>query len=185
MEYAQKGSARTLDAQAILAHAGLARGMRVADLGCGTTGHVIIPAARVVGEEGAAYAVDVLPSALAATESRAKLARATNITYVWSDLARLGATDIRAGSLDVALLVSTLHIAHANVPVVLAEAARLVRPGGTLVVVEWKHASPLGPSPDARIGRDAVLVAARAAGFALREEFDASAYHYGMVFTKE
>ncbi|MBI4433397.1 hypothetical protein HY632_01360, partial [Candidatus Uhrbacteria bacterium] len=53
------GGTVLLDARALLARVALGPGMHVADLGCGATGHYIIPAARIVGADGMAYAVDI------------------------------------------------------------------------------------------------------------------------------
>src|SRR3989338_1625028 len=98
------GGTELLDPNALLNRVGLRAGMRVADLGCGVTGHYIIPAARIVGGEGRAYAVDIQKPVLAAVESRAKLEGLSNIEYVWSDIERVGATRIDPGTLDVVLI---------------------------------------------------------------------------------
>ena len=84
------GGTELLNPHTLLERVGLRASMHVADLGCGVTGHFIVPAARVGGAEGKAYAVDIQKSALAATESRAKLDGITNITSVWADIERLG-----------------------------------------------------------------------------------------------
>ncbi|MDO8462750.1 MAG: methyltransferase domain-containing protein [bacterium] len=173
-----------LNADALLARTGLASGMRVADLGCGATGHLIIPAALLVGEHGKAYAVDIQRSALAATESKAKLDSVSVITYIWSDLERDAATPIPAGSLDVALLVSTLHLTNDRAAV-LREAARLVRGGGRVLVVEWKPiASVMGPPAERRVPEDALIATAQEVGLTFRERFDAGPQHYGVLFVK-
>ncbi|MDP3771035.1 MAG: methyltransferase domain-containing protein [bacterium] len=168
----------------LLERVGLRAGMHVADLGCGVTGHYIIPAARIVGNEGKAYAVDIQKSALAATESRAKLDGVTNITTVWSDIERLGAARIPLASLDLVMIMNTLHLTRDRNQA-MAEAARLAKSGGSVLVVEWKtDATAIGPAANRRIGKDDVRTAAKAAGLTERTEIEAGPYHYGLIFSK-
>src|SRR3989338_3646070 len=75
-----------LDAEKILADAGLKSGMRFADFGCGELGHFAFAAARLVGETGIVYAVDVRKDALATLESRARQANVRNLTAVWGNM---------------------------------------------------------------------------------------------------
>lgn len=173
-----------LDAIALLDAAGVAAGMVVADLGCGVTGHITVPAAQRVGTDGKVYAVDIQQSALAATESKAKMASIANVTFLWADLERPDGTAIPAASLDVALLVSTLHVTK-DPTAVLREAARITNPSGRVLVVEWKPtATPVGPSPAQRLTPDAIRRHARTAGLTEQRMFAAGKYHYGLVFTK-
>lgn len=178
------GGTALFDPMALLDRADVRAGMYVADFGCGVTGHEIIPAARRVGAEGKAYAVDIQKSALAAVESRAKMEGITNLDYVWSNIERVGATRIPPESLDCVLIVNTLYLTkdRANA---FREAARLTKSGGFIIVVEWKtEATGVGPAAAQRMGKDAVRSAAKAAGLSEREEFDAGVYHYGFIFTK-
>ena len=178
------GGTELINPNALLSRVGLRAGMYVADLGCGATGHYIIPAARIVGGEGKAYAVDIQKSALAATEGRAKIDGITNITSVWSNIERLGATRIPPASLDVTMIVNTLHLTTDRNQA-MAEAARLTKPGGTVLVVEWKtDATAVGPPAGKRIGGEVIRAAAKAAGLTERAAFEAGPYHNGLTFTK-
>ena len=58
---------------------GVFYGARVADLGCGGAGFFVLQNAQVVGPNGIIYAVDVLKSALANVEARAKILGFRNI----------------------------------------------------------------------------------------------------------
>ena len=178
------GGTELLDPVALLSRIGVRPGMHVADLGCGVTGHLIIPAARMVGKDGRAYAVDVQQSVLRAVESRAVSDGLGNVTTVWSDVERVGATRIPAATLDVVLVVNTLFLTPKRESV-LREAARLLKSGGLVLVVEWKPiATAVGPALAQRISADTVRIAARSAGLTEREEFDAGQFHYGLVFAK-
>ena len=164
----------------ILTKADLREGMMAADMGCGTQGHFVFPAARLVGPSGVVYGVDILKSALSGVESQAKLQNFQNVFTVWSDIEIYGATKIEAASLDLAMLVN-------NLPkeAMLKEALRLVKPGGKLLIVDWKPAAaPLGPPSKDRIPPEAMKQAVASLGLKLADEFDAGQYHYGLVFDK-
>ncbi len=164
----------------ILERAGVREGMSVADLGSGAVGHFIFPAARMVGKNGTVYAIDILKSALSSVESRAKIEGVTNVRTVWSDIEIVGATNIPPGSLDLVVLAN-------NLPkqAMVSEAVRLLKPGGTLLVVDWKPtAAPFGPPSKDRVDEEAVKAMAASDKLQLKEEFEAGQYHYGLVFLK-
>jgi len=178
------GGNALLDAKLILAKAQIKEGMRVADLGCGTSGHFVFPAARIVGKKGVVYAVDILKTTLQNIEKRAKLENLANVQAVWTDLEIFGATKIDSGKLDVAMLINTLYQSKKRVEII-REAIRLLKKKGKLVIVEWKSSAlPFGPSIDARVNKDLLKQGAGKLGMVLEEEFEAGEYHYGMVFEK-
>ncbi|PIP29456.1 hypothetical protein COX27_01375, partial [Candidatus Kuenenbacteria bacterium CG23_combo_of_CG06-09_8_20_14_all_36_9] len=87
---------------------GVFYGAKVADLGCGGAGFFALQNAEVVGPNGLVYAVDVLKSALANVEARAKISGFKNIKTVWSNLEKYGATKINNESVDFTLLINIL-----------------------------------------------------------------------------
>ncbi len=98
----------------------------VADLGCGT-GQVSAALAPFVAH---VIAVDASPAMLQAAKDR--LRRYTNVDLRRGDLESLPIDDARV---DAALLTLVLH--HVAEPLsALREAARIVKPGGTLIVVD-------------------------------------------------
>ncbi|MBI4433771.1 methyltransferase domain-containing protein, partial [Candidatus Uhrbacteria bacterium] len=133
---------------------------------------------------GMAYAVDIQKSALAGTAGRAKLDGASHITYIWSDIERVGATNIPAASLDVAMIVNTLYLTtHPDQAMI--EAARLTKPHGRVLVVEWNpETTAVGPEAERRMTPDAVRAAASAAHLTEESMFAAGAYHQGFVFVR-
>ena len=68
----------------IVGQAGLKYGQKVADFGCGA-GFFTLPAARLVGDEGVVYAVDIMPDRLAVTQSSAQQAGLKNVQVVQAD----------------------------------------------------------------------------------------------------
>ncbi len=179
-------TAKLLDPETLLkSELKLELGYQVADLGCGGAGYFTLPVARAVGSRGKVYAVDVLRSALDGVASKAKLENLTNIETVWSDVERIGATKVPAGTLDAALLVNIMFQSRKNEEM-LKEASRLLKVGGKLLVVDWKvAATPLGPPMDQRIPPEQLTVLAKKAGFVVNKELEAGPYHYGILFVKQ
>lgn len=108
--------------------AGLLAGADVADLGCGTGGllQAMAPVAHsLVG-------VDREPEML--TSARARLASFSNVCLHQGELESL---PLPSASVDVAFAVLVLHLV-ASPPRVLAEAARILRPGGRLVLLDLR-----------------------------------------------
>lgn len=178
------GGNTLLDADLILEKVQVGDKMRVADLGCGASGHFVFAAARRVGKKGKAYAVDILKTVLETISKRAKVENLENLETVWTNLEIFGATKIEAGSLDVGLLINTLYQSHKRAEI-LRETIRMVKSGGKIEVVEWKNvATPFGPPAEEKVKKDLLIQAAKKLGLSLEEEFEAGQYHYGLVFVK-
>ncbi len=178
------GGNTLIDVNFILEKAQISEHMKVADLGCGASGHFVFPSAGLVGKNGKVFAVDILKIVLESVKKRVKEENLSNIQIIWSDLEVFGATKIESGSLDVALLANTLYLSHKRVEVI-REAVRMLKKEGRLVVVEWKNvAVPFGPPAEERVEKDLLEQGAKKLGLSLEEEFEAGQYHYGMIFTK-
>lgn len=164
----------------------LRMGMRVAELGCGSSGHFLFPAAHLVGREGAVYGVDILPAVIAAIKSRAKLEGVTNVHMIHADIEHhAGLGRIASGSMDAVLLCNILFQVKERQKV-MDEAARMVKPRGIVAVIEWKTAgAAFGPRPALRLDLETVEAYATAATLKRRHGFDAGPYHYGCTFVKE
>ncbi len=173
-----------LKQQEIFDKTGLIVGMNVACLGCGNLGYFILPAAKIIGKEGKAYAVDIQKAALDSVKNKAKMEGLTNMEYVWSNLEKLGMTNIPAASLDVAFLVNVLF-QNKNQSELLAEAARLLKQGGKLIVIDWKKISaPFGPPPELRVDKEQVKILASKAGLSLIEDTDFGQYFWGLILQR-
>jgi len=178
------GGNSLLDVNVILTKAAVTQDMKMADLGCGATGHFVFPAAEIVGRDGVVYAVDIMRPTLETIDRRKKQENLINIQTVWSNLEIYNATKIESGSLDIALLINTLYQSHKRIEV-MREAVRLLKKGGRLIVVEWKNVNlPFGPPVEERVNLEPLKKAAAKMGLDLEEEFFAGQYHYGLIFSK-
>jgi ArsR family transcriptional regulator len=100
----------------------------VADLGCGE-GYLTLEAAQWARR---VFAIDRSPAVLARAQAMAARRRVGNVVWKRGELERLPLAD---GSVDVALLSQALH--HAADPATaLGEAARVLKPGGRLIVLD-------------------------------------------------
>lgn len=174
-----------LNTQQILQeHLKIGSGEKVADLGCGAMGFFVIQAAKLVGNQGLVYAIDVLKEVLSSVAGRAKVEGVSNVKTVWSDLEKYGATNIPAESLDAALLINTLFQTKNHLEV-MREAVRLLKEGGRLLIVEWeKNPTPFGPSTALRISPEKIKEMATSLNLELSQEFKAGNFHYGLIFIK-
>lgn len=179
-----RGGKELIDPIKILERGGVKQGSIVADLGCGTAGHFVFPAAHLVGEKGKVYAVDVQKSVLSAIESLRKLEGVDNVETVWSDLEQAGAMKVADASVDCVLFLNTLFQIK-DKAAAMREAARIAKTGAALVIVEWEQAgAPLGPAVEVRVDKPTVKTLAQEAGFEFKEEFKAGPYHFGILFHK-
>lgn len=177
-------SSDALRAQAIMAVAQLTPGMRVADFGAGRTGHLVVPLARFVGEDGVVYAIDIHPEALSMTQGYRSMHTLPNLHVVRGDIERHeGIRDVTPGSLDRVFLVNTLWMARRFASVV-AEARRLLRPNGKIVVVDWDQQSrhPGAPEHAVRVAPHIVDRAFLDGGCTVCDSFRASRHHWGKVY---
>ena len=178
------GGNKLLDVSQILSKIKIEEGMKVADLGCGSTGFFVFPVAKIVGKKGEVYGVDILRNALENINRRARQENINNVKTVWTDLEVFNATKIETASLDTALIINTLYLSHKRVEI-MREAMRMVRTGGKVVVIEWKNvASPFGPPSEERVKEELLKEGGKKLGLKLEEEFFAGRYHYGVIFTK-
>jgi len=100
----------------------------VADFGCGT-GVLSVAIARWASR---VWAIDQSEAALVQARERAAREGLSNISFLREDLHRLS---LPAGERDLVVISQSLHHVESP-PAVLAEAARILKPGGKVVVLE-------------------------------------------------
>lgn len=112
-----------------IAHADLRPGEVVVDLGCGA-GIDTLLAAKAVAPDGRAIGVDMLGSMIERARALAAEGGFDNTEFVEAEMEDLPLAD---GSADVVIANGTINLT-ARKSRVLAEAFRVLRPGGRLVV---------------------------------------------------
>lgn len=123
-------------AEETLAELGLAPGDVVADVGCGP-GFYTLPAAQAVANEGAegrVYAIDVAEAMLDLVRSRAEIAGLGRI--VETRRSDGSAIPLGAATADWTIAALLLHDLSDR-PSMVRDLARITRPTGRIVVVEW------------------------------------------------
>ncbi|MBU4332609.1 class I SAM-dependent methyltransferase [Patescibacteria group bacterium] len=179
------GGNTLLDAQKVLETVGITQNMKVGDFGCGGLGYFTLTAAKMVGRDGVVYAVDILKSVLGGVAERAKAENLDNVKTIWSNLEIYGATKIDNESLDIGLLINILFQAKKDSDII-KECLRLVKPGGKLLIVDWKQTgAPLGPPPQERVSLEGIKQIAQNLGLKEEQSFEAGPYHFGIIFVKQ
>jgi len=176
-----KGTGGFLNPEEIMDDFGLKNGMNVADFGCGH-GYFAFPIARKIQPDGSVIALDILESAIDSIESRKKLEGLFNITTKRCDLEREGGSGLPNESQDL-VLVANLLFQVDNEANIIKEAKRILKPGGTLIIIDWIENSSVGPVGK-RVPKEKAKNLAEKFGFSLEREIKAGDYHYGLFFKK-
>ncbi len=110
--------------------AGIGRGMRVLDVGCGS-GDVSMLVAEIVGPDGAVVGIDRGGDAVRAARGRAEARGLANVEFRCSEI------DDFSSAVPFDALVGRFVLMHQSRPeMALARAAAQVRPGGVICLVE-------------------------------------------------
>lgn len=149
----------------ILAAVGLRPGDRIADIGSGT-GLYLAPFSRAVGAEGRVYAVDISPRLVAFIEGRVRDERLANVAVV---LSAEDSTRVPPGSVTHAFVCDAYHH-FTRYPEMLASIHAALRPGGTLIVVDFERIPG--------VSRDWLLTHVRADKGTVQEEITRAGFEF-------
>ncbi|MCF6276228.1 MAG: class I SAM-dependent methyltransferase [Candidatus Magasanikbacteria bacterium] len=173
-----------LDPHFILEESHTREGMRVADFGCGRTGHFTFPISQKVGDKGCVYAVDILKDVLHNVESRKRGKGLKNIHTVWADIEKLGAVTIPKNSLDIVFIVNTLSQSSFKADI-LNEASRLMKNKSRLVIVDWHRGShKFGVSQDLLVNFSELGDWGVENNFVVQDSIVAGPHHAGIILYK-
>jgi len=162
----------------ILEKLNLRKSMVAADFGSGSGGWVI-PLAKIL-EEGKIYAIDILDEPLSALRARVRMEKIFNIETRKADVEK-GVT-LMSGSCDLVLMTNLLFECE-NKKNVLEEGKRVLKEGCNLLLVDWVKDNPLTPEIE-WLDFDEIKKMAKELGLKLEKEFEAGAYHWGLIFSK-
>ena len=158
----------------IIERSGIKQGMTVIDLGCGS-GTFTTFVARIVGEQGKVYAIDIQPALLKQRER--KLSKADNHDLRNIELKQASAYELpfEDKSIDLVYMITVLP----EIPDrgrALREISRVLKPGGILAVTEFL------PDPDYP-WRSTVIKIGQREGFAL-DDNQGNLWNYTVRFRK-
>jgi ubiquinone/menaquinone biosynthesis C-methylase UbiE len=153
-------------------------GDRACDLGCGT-GAYTIALAQEVGDMGLVYAVDVHREALHTLAGTLDKRGILNVEMLWADAEKGIAID--AYSLDTVVISNTLF-QFDDIEVVLSYVAKILKPEGQLLVVEWSAShGGIGPHPSRVIDEEHAIRLVQKHGFRMLKRLPAGSYHYAFI----
>lgn len=175
------GTGGFLQPEEILKQLNIRKGMQVADFGCGG-GYFSIPLAKFTGE-GIVYAFDVIEQALESVRSRARLQGLFNIETKRCNLEVLGSTGLADNSLDLVLLANILFQSSKKIDII-KEAKRILKKGGTMVIIDWQINQPMGPPKDLVISAEVIKKMLHDEVMSFEKEIPIDKYHWGMIFKK-
>jgi ubiquinone/menaquinone biosynthesis C-methylase UbiE len=167
-----------LNPNEVLKQLKIRKDMIAADFGSGSGGWAI-PLAKKL-EEGKIYAIDILEEPLSALRAKIKLGKILNIEVIKSDVEKT--SRLMAESCDLVLMTNLLFQCQ-DKKSALEEGKRVLKPGGRILVVDWKIDTPMGPKEE-RVSPEEVKKIARELNLEVEKEFEAGLYHWGLILKK-
>lgn len=165
----------------MLANLGVKRGQIVCDMGCGN-GFYTLQLAKMVGERGHVYAVDIQPEMLKFLNERGEKAGLANFSPI---LGTFSDPRLPAGRIDLMLLVDVYH-EFSHPEQMLASIRRSLAPEGLAVFVEYRAEDPEVPiKPEHKMTRAQVLKELEPNGFKLAKEFDGLPWQHMLFFKRD
>jgi len=169
--------------QEIVAASGVRSGMAVADVGAGT-GLFTRLFARAVGATGKVYAVDISKNFV---DNVVRTAREQGLGNVEGIVNAQDNAGLPASSVDLLFVCDTYH--HFEQPgAMLASFHRAIRPGGTLVVIDFEREAGRSSGwvmSHVRAGKEKVIREIEAAGFRLQEDRELMRENFFLRFERK
>jgi len=158
--------------------------MTVVDLACGY-GHYSFELAKIVGDEGVVYAIDLWEKVIKTIENKIKEKGIKNIRPVRADVSQKIPLDDQ--SVDLCLMATVLHdlLRDHTHEGTLKEVHRIIKRDGVLAVIEFKVIDgPPGPPKKIRIDPKRTEDMIRPFGFSLDSTADLGPYTYTSIYRK-
>ncbi len=158
--------------------------MRVADLGCGS-GFFTQEVAEKVLPAGKVYAVDIQKDLLERVVREIRQnKKVNNVEAIWGDLEQQKGSKLNEQIMDAVLLTNTLFQADDRRAVV-REAVRIIKPRGSLLIVEWNGSyNGIGPSPDRVLKIKELKQLLAEFSLEVKKNFAPGEYHFGLLAEK-
>ena len=165
----------------MLASLGVKRGMTVCDMGCGN-GFYTLKLAKMVGDGGHIYGVDIQPEMLKLLNDRADEQGISNITPV---LGTFVDPRLPKGKFDLILCVDVYH--EFSYPEQMLSAMReALAPKGLVVLVEFRTEDPKVPiKPEHKMSKAQIMKELPPNGFKLAKEYERLPWQHMMFFGRD
>ena len=181
---AGKSSFELIDSARFFHELDLKKGITFLDLACGW-GTYSLAVAKIIGRDGRVYAVDLWQEGISSLKSKAAAKGIQNITALVSDVSHH--IPLEKVSIDVGLLATVLHdfVGEHVERGVLKEISRVIKPEGTLAILEYKkNDGPPGPPKSVRLSPKEVDKLLSPYGFKQRRITGVGPNHYLQIFNK-
>ena len=143
-------------------------GISVADIGSGNGYHTLMMA-KIIGEKGQAYAVDIQPEMLIMLEERAKKAGMENIKLIEN---RFWDADLPEKSVDFVLMADVYH-EFSHPQQMLSSIKKSLKQDGVVCLLEFKSEDPKVPiKPEHKMSKAQVIKEMSSNGFVLSRSYD-------------
>jgi ubiquinone/menaquinone biosynthesis C-methylase UbiE len=180
---AGKSSFDLIDATELFSRIPLTPGIEVLDVACGA-GRYSMEMAKLLDQRGMVHAVDMWDEGIELLKESVRQQGIRNIKPVRADITkRLPLDD---GSIDLCLMATILHdLPPAGQDAALEEMGRILRPSGTLAVIEFKKIDR-GPGPPVAIRMSATEVEEKICAQGFRKTYggDVGEFNYLLLFEK-
>lgn len=162
---------------------GITAGMKVADFGVGG-GFYTLPIARMIGEEGTIYALDLQEGLLHKVKNEGIRMGLSNIKTLEVDLEDETLLPIKENYLDAAVVANILF-QLTNKENIIKKINAVLRPGGKVLVIDWTDSfGGLGPQEQFVYPEKKAKELFLKFGFKVVNTFNAGDHHYGIIFKK-
>ena len=181
---AGKSSFELIDSDKLFHKLDLQKGISFLDVASGR-GAYSLAVSDIIGPQGRVFAVDLWAEGIEMLKTAAQERGIENITAFVSDVGRR--IPVEDQSIDVCLMASVLHdfVEDQIDQGVLKEIARVVRPAGTLAVMEFeKIDGPPGPPKHIRLSPEDVADRLDPYGFKKEHIVDVGPYNYLILLKK-
>ena len=175
--YDEESRRKWQNPDAILEEIGLRPGATFVDVGCGE-GFFALPAARLVGARGMVYGLDTSPEAIERLRERATREGMTNLRL---KVGRAEDTVLCEACADFVFFGIVLHDFDEPAKV-LTNAAKMLKPGGRIVDLDWKkEPMEFGPPLPIRFSEEEATKLIKAGGFRVQTVKESGPYHYLVI----
>ena len=152
------------------------------DLGCGR-GEYAITAAKIIGDEGLVYAVDLWEQGIALLREEAVASGLNNLEPLVADASKM--ISIKDNSVDICFMATVFHdlVLADTAEGALAEVVRVLKKNGLLAIIEFEKVDgPPGPPISSRLAPEEIEEKVAPYGFEMIKVTTAGAYSYLMIF---